>query len=264
MSVGEAIGIMAKEKGFNLRQLAAKAKVSYNTLYAIVKRKSSRVDLTTLQNVAAALEVSLDELLPFTPHLVHYGDNNTLVAGPHFDQIVTSRMLDANEREERKTAKNDALELLGFFDMLDEKGQKKAIELVSMLTNVPDYRNPSLNQKRELSQADAVQVFSEFMDLQRGNLDKKIFDLIEDVLTAHDAGKYNIAAMEMENVLNAFGDRRLIHKHTEAEMEAALSDEDCLQAFELLKQIVAAHDEGNKRKERRLILKFLDFSELEL
>lgn len=67
MSIGERIGLFASEKGINLRQLALKAGISYNTLYSIVKRKSSRVDYETMQKIADALEISLSELVGMNP-----------------------------------------------------------------------------------------------------------------------------------------------------------------------------------------------------
>lgn len=62
MQTGEIIGNLAKEKGINLRQLSIKADVPYNTLYAIVKRKSSRVDMETLLKIAKVLGVHLRDL----------------------------------------------------------------------------------------------------------------------------------------------------------------------------------------------------------
>lgn len=62
MQTGEIIGNLSKEQGINLRQLAIKAEVPYNTLYAIVKRKSSRVDTETLIKIAKALGVYLRDL----------------------------------------------------------------------------------------------------------------------------------------------------------------------------------------------------------
>jgi transcriptional regulator with XRE-family HTH domain len=62
LQTGEIIGNLSKEQGINLRQLAIKAEVPYNTLYAIVKRKSSRVDTETLIKIAKALGVQLRDL----------------------------------------------------------------------------------------------------------------------------------------------------------------------------------------------------------
>lgn len=46
---------LADYDGLNLRQLSIKAGVPYNTVYAIVKRKSNRVQWETLERIAAAL-----------------------------------------------------------------------------------------------------------------------------------------------------------------------------------------------------------------
>lgn len=62
MQTGEIIGDLAKKQGINLRQLAIKAGIPYNTLYAIVKRKSSRVDTETQIKIAKALGVHLRDL----------------------------------------------------------------------------------------------------------------------------------------------------------------------------------------------------------
>lgn len=62
MKTGEIIGELARKKNINLRQLAIKADVPYNTLYAIVKRKSDRIDPGTLQRIADALGVHIFDL----------------------------------------------------------------------------------------------------------------------------------------------------------------------------------------------------------
>lgn len=62
MKTGEIIGELARKKNINLRQLAIKADVPYNTLYAIVKRKSDRINPGTLQRIADALGVHIFDL----------------------------------------------------------------------------------------------------------------------------------------------------------------------------------------------------------
>lgn len=62
MSIGEKIGELSLAEGMNLRQLAIKADVPYNTVYALVKRSSNRVEWETLEKIAAALGVSAQAL----------------------------------------------------------------------------------------------------------------------------------------------------------------------------------------------------------
>lgn len=65
MKPGEIIGILAEMRGINLRQLAIKANIPYNTLYAIVKRKSERIEIETLQRIANALELHISTLVGY-------------------------------------------------------------------------------------------------------------------------------------------------------------------------------------------------------
>lgn len=61
-SIGERIGAIAKRNNISLRQLAIKADVPYTTLYAIVTRKSNRVKRETLEKIAIALDIPLQDL----------------------------------------------------------------------------------------------------------------------------------------------------------------------------------------------------------
>ena len=52
MTVGERIENLVKSEGTNLRQLAIRADVPYNTVYAIVRRNSNRIQWETLERIA--------------------------------------------------------------------------------------------------------------------------------------------------------------------------------------------------------------------
>lgn len=60
MRTGELIGIMAKDNGISLHQLAMDAGIPYNTLYAIVRRKSERIDIDTLSKLANSFGVTVN------------------------------------------------------------------------------------------------------------------------------------------------------------------------------------------------------------
>lgn len=57
MTIGEKIGIYAKQKNISLRQLAAESEINYSTLRSIVTRKSERVSAEYIRSLAAALEI---------------------------------------------------------------------------------------------------------------------------------------------------------------------------------------------------------------
>ena len=245
MNTGEAIGILAKEKGFNLRQLAVKAEVPYNTLYAIVKRKSSRIDGRTLSRIASALEVSIEDLEPFTPKVMHLGANEGWVVNSRFEGIVTTRMVDADTREARKAAKEDAIRLLKSFDLLDSEGQKKAIELIDLLTKVPEYRNPAA-ENRKTPKGIAREIIEERVDIRRANKEAILYDMIEQLLIAYDARAKELQFAWIEELI------------VEHEAGKRLEKEEFLALVEVILNLVEAYDKGDEDEVHRLIAEFVD------
>lgn len=75
MAIGKRIEDLARERKINLKELSRQANVSYNTLYAIVKRNNDSVRPDILQSVAKALNVSVDELLGIKPK-VQFSDDD--------------------------------------------------------------------------------------------------------------------------------------------------------------------------------------------
>ena len=63
MTTGERIRQLADERGISIHKLASLAGVSYNTLYSVVRRKSDRVDLTTVEKVANVFNIDIQELI---------------------------------------------------------------------------------------------------------------------------------------------------------------------------------------------------------
>ena len=109
MKPGEKIGKLAQDQGISLRKLAITADVPYNTLYAIVKRKSERVDVGTLMSIAKALGVPLHDLVPPEP-----------TATP------------SDNRRSR---------ILAYYDyVLSPTGQQKAAEAVEIIAGNPEYQ----------------------------------------------------------------------------------------------------------------------------
>lgn len=61
MTIGEKIGYYAKQKNMTLRRLASESDINYNTLYAIVSRKSNKVSDENLKNIASVLEIPIEQ-----------------------------------------------------------------------------------------------------------------------------------------------------------------------------------------------------------
>ena len=57
IGIGFQIKSALRERGMTLRQLADETGISYNTLYAVTKRDSKRMDCVLLSKISAALDL---------------------------------------------------------------------------------------------------------------------------------------------------------------------------------------------------------------
>lgn len=139
MQTGEIIGMLAKEKGINLHQLSIKADIPYNTLYAIVKRKSSRVDMETQIKIAKALGVHLRDLADTS-----VWEEFDRQAGPEKLAVLSaeSSALDA-EHELSETDRR----MIDLFLKLDDPARSALLgyanRLVEEMRNKPDENIPT-------------------------------------------------------------------------------------------------------------------------
>jgi len=62
-TIGEKVKKLTKEKGMTQEELARKADIPYTTLLKIISGSVENPTVKTMQKLAGALEVSVDELL---------------------------------------------------------------------------------------------------------------------------------------------------------------------------------------------------------
>ena len=127
MQTGEIIGNLAKEKGINLRQLSIKADVPYNTLYAIVKRKSSRVDVETLLKIAKALDVHVRDLSDSS-----WLEEIDRELGPEKLAALRSEVSSSETNDERKPTKLEQ-EIIELFLKLDDPARSALLGYANRL-----------------------------------------------------------------------------------------------------------------------------------
>ena len=148
MGIGQRIKAISRDKGFTLRQLAEKAGVSYNTIYSITKRDSERIQGNILQRISLALEVSPSELIgsggePFDSVFGLIVDEYPKATFSPGDKNSVRLSLGVNYRDR----------LLKYFDLLNNDGQKKAVERVEELTEIPKYQRTATQDNRESTSA---------------------------------------------------------------------------------------------------------------
>lgn len=162
MSVGKEIARLAAEHGINLRQLSIKAGVPYNTLYAIVKRDSRRVDLDTIQSLADAFGVSLTELVEGADYIP--GDNGQVFVTPHKLQEIDAlkaaaakavadndpvAKADVRAQAEAQIAEMWDERILAVYRPLSETGKEKAISYCEGIATAECVRSPAGGESDE-------------------------------------------------------------------------------------------------------------------
>jgi transcriptional regulator with XRE-family HTH domain len=114
MSIGERLENLIKSKNTNVYQVAMKANVSPQTIYSIIRRNNTKVDLDVLQDIADELGVTLD----------YFKKNDDVVP-------IAEKGNELAPNEEK---------LLIPFRKLNDAGQKKTIEHAWLLHNSKEYR----------------------------------------------------------------------------------------------------------------------------
>lgn len=148
MGTGELIGIMAQEKNISLRQLAINAGIPYNTLYAIVRRKSNRIEPSTTARIAAALEVPVSALVGSSDelqaevlknlqetkeHLEDFEQEDSLLGQVKAFGGATNKLISAYEAAKKKNAvdaqerENRKQKLVSVYDKLNGSCQEKVL-----------------------------------------------------------------------------------------------------------------------------------------
>lgn len=131
MTVGEQIEELVKVQGTNLRQLAIRANVPYNTVYAIVRRNSDRIQWETLERIAAALGT--------TPAILK-GEIDTMkiaekAESPRQQKIIARKILSQEEVEQQilnaEQAHKDYLEKLCFDPTMPDEDYPARIRYVT-------------------------------------------------------------------------------------------------------------------------------------
>lgn len=165
-TVGERIEEQASKAGLNLRKLAIKANVPYNTVYAIVKRKSQNVNPVTIMRIAYALGINPRYLTgenEFPSGLNDYeteGNNSIryiLDNWTNLDPFMQHQWLSDLVQLQQKCEKQRADEIATLiFDCINDK--KKADELLlvdkaepqlkQIVLNLLDYKIPVVAGKK--------------------------------------------------------------------------------------------------------------------
>ena len=165
MKTGELIGTIAKERGVSLRRLAIDAGVPYNTLYAIVKRKSTRIEPENLQRIATALKVSTAYLQGW-----HNAVSELEAVGMSVEDIATEmnipveRIMEIVNSQEPSSAEA-AEKIIRVASMLTKEATRNTDTAFPDMTGKTVTFQPFTDTDNQLSQLGGFSAISEFYKL---------------------------------------------------------------------------------------------------
>lgn len=149
MTTVDKINSILQERNMSRRQLAKQAGIPPSSLQSAMERgKNISVDMLT--KIAAALNISLSELLPSTEEIAQ--QNLFTVMEAHLAKVheVMQPDLDLQELDtvseeahklfEQVSSKSEEYLLLKNFEKLNEEGRNVAVERVKELALIPAYQ----------------------------------------------------------------------------------------------------------------------------
>lgn len=139
METAKKIRMYRKKSGLTQNQLAEKTGLSIATIQGYEQNKYEP-KIETLQKIAVALGVSINDLKPTLP--LKAGE---LIKKELIDELKKLNIsVEGISARDRTDAVIKALEkkksLLAAYDSMNISGQDKAIEQVELLTKIPEYR----------------------------------------------------------------------------------------------------------------------------
>ena len=132
MAVGENIKKIRNEKKLTQKELARLLNVS-EAMISQYESKNSNLRLSTIQKIAAALGVKLEDLIGL----------ETFDTPEDFEKKKKELLDSMNKNSETLTIVHTVSnneKIISLMNKLNEKGQEKAIEHVEILTKVNEYK----------------------------------------------------------------------------------------------------------------------------
>lgn len=161
----EIIDAIRLWKGYTLRDIAQRANMPYTTLASLMKRRSNRISISTLQLIASGLGMPWEDLLPFVPQ-IHYS--------AHEDAKIPT-----------KCSVDDALSLLhdiiGYgCELYLEEAQANVRPKSFSLPDLPEYHPASSSNHRDQFKQSMNYLFDKLNDEGLLEAMRRIVDLAQD------------------------------------------------------------------------------------
>ena len=144
MAIGKHIEQQIKNKNMSLKEFSKLSGISYNTLYAIVKRDNSTIKPEILKKIAHTLDVRLSDLFDIGDELSYFnpedGTRDTTVKDEN-DTLKQHINLWGASFAKYPLSENEVT-IINCFKQLNPIGQKEALKRIKELTQLPQYLSP--------------------------------------------------------------------------------------------------------------------------
>ena len=144
MAIGKYIEQQIKNKHMSLKEFSKLSGISYNTLYAIVKRDNSTIKPEILKKIAYTLDVQLSDFFDIGDELSYFdpedGTRNTIIKDEN-GNLKHYIHLGGASFSNSPLSENE-LAMINCFKQLNPTGQKEALKRIKELTQLPQYLSP--------------------------------------------------------------------------------------------------------------------------
>ncbi len=132
----ELIDKLLQDMGMSRRQLAIKAGLSENTMSGLFRRRAKNPSINTCQLIADALEIPVEMLMKSNDELLSYMES---LPSEKASFSCSTTIQDAIKRRNYESEISHS-QLLTLFDSLNDSGKKQAVEILDILSRVPDFK----------------------------------------------------------------------------------------------------------------------------
>ena len=141
MAIGKHIEQQIKNKNMSLKEFSKLSGISYNTLYAIVKRDNSTIKPEILKKIAHTLDIQLSDLFDIGDELIYFnsedGTRDTIVKDENGS--LKQHIHLGNVSFAKYPLSENEFTIINCSKQLNPTGQKEALKRIKELTQLPQY-----------------------------------------------------------------------------------------------------------------------------
>jgi len=145
MDFYDRLDTVLKAKKMSRRQLAIAAGIPESTMSVAFMRRTKRFSGDNILRIAEVLDVPWQKLVAGTDdeqellREVMFRTGEPISKKTVYNKTSINKV-DVTEEVQQYSSENRRNRLLSYFDLLDANGQEKAIELVELVTHIPEWK----------------------------------------------------------------------------------------------------------------------------